>query len=555
MFELRRNELLDARNIEIEEDGRLRVRRGSYQIGDTGSGTIENSFIFYRNVAGSLPTTSFIINNAASAATLSRIRGSRLTVNITSSSITVSVTDATQFTASGTIEIEGDLIAYTGVTGNDLTGVTGINSSHNAGAAVHQLAALTQPGTAVDGRAGVYYAVINNILIVNGRAGNWKQLANDDGTTITEITGEMGGIFITNYRDRAYVVGDGSTGTNGDPRRISFSARGDGTSWTSTDFFDVEDQRGEGVSAQRVLNDKLLFFKPNSIFTYDEIELKQRESYVGAWNHKTPVEIGGLIYTFCPNGIFVTNGFESKNIGEPVKQYWKNFHPIFDSISGRIVTNTFAWKFEHRYFVYIFDITDPETLGDVVLEYDTIKKVWLVHQGSWTNFFHMNYFERFRFGDTAQQFRPALFGGNDSGQFFRFFESRYRDAQATPTVQGTDVFQDLLSNTGSIISGSFETGLYDLTHPAAYKQFKNLRVYVERGQWAVDYRVENENGISAYKPLGTVWKSNQVLPFPVEAAGWRIGFRGAAAETAHAPIFNGFVIEDTQVTKRPFYAK
>ena len=48
-FDFKRNELLDARNVEIDEQGRIRTRRGSFQVGQTLTGNIENSFLFQRS--------------------------------------------------------------------------------------------------------------------------------------------------------------------------------------------------------------------------------------------------------------------------------------------------------------------------------------------------------------------------------------------------------------------------------------------------------------------------------------------------------------------------
>jgi hypothetical protein len=549
-FAMDKNELLNAQNVEIDEQGRVKVRRGSYQIGDTLSGNLENSFVFVRNVGGSTPAVTFIVNNNASTATLSRLRGARLTTAITTASTTVVTSDGNQFAASGTVEIEGDLIAYTGVSTNTLTGVTGITSSHAVGAPIHQWVTLSQSGTAVDGRMGIYYAVLNNILLINGRAANLKLIANDDGTTITDVSSEPSILFATNYRDRIYGAGDASSGTNGDPRRVTFCNRGDPTTWTTaSDFFDVEDQRGEPISGFKVLNDRLNIFKPNSIFSYDEIELKQRLFGVGAWNHKVIQEINGIMFTFCPNGIFATNGLEAKSIGDPVKQYWKNFQPVYDSVGNRVVTNTFSGKFEDNYWLYIHDITDPETINDVVLVYNTKVRAWTVFTGSFTDFYHFLSIERFRFGDSATQARAAIFGGDSSGKFYRFFESRYVDS--TSTKRGGDVFEDLLSDTGSPVSAVIETPLYDLTQPGLYKPFHDMKVYSEQGGWHVDFRVEDEGkGVTGYKSCGEMFYPIEPLTFPKDTRGYRLGLRFTTTQTTFAPILNGFVIKDTEALNR-----
>ena len=78
-----------------------------------------------------------------------------------------------------------------------------------------------------------------------------------------------------------------------------------------------------------------------------------------------------------------------------------------------------------------------------------------------------------------------------------------------------------------------------------------FNVYTESGQWNVEYRVENEKGITAYKTLGSVSSTNSVLPFPSEAMGWRCGLRISNVSPNGTSVFNGFIFEDTEVVQRP----
>ena len=556
-LEMDRTELLDARNVEIDELGRVKTRRGSFQYGNTLTGTLDNSFVFTRLVTGGLPTVSQIVASRASPTVLSRVITSRLTTSITPASTTVVVqstsTSDAAFAASGTIEIEGDLIAYTSLNGDGVTfdGVTGITSSHAAGASVHQYVTISQ-ATNVDGRNGVYFAVLNNTLVINGRVGVSLLINNDDGITTSNITGEPAGLFATNYRERMYMAGDGTSGTNGGTSRVSFSNRGDPATWTTaSDYFDVEEQRGEFITGLRVLNDRMLIFKMNSTFVYDEIQLKQYTVGVGAYNHRVTQEINSICYTFCPEGIFATTGSEAKQIGDPVKEYWKNFLPVYDTTKERVVLNCFSGKFEDNYLLYIGNVTEPTTQNDVVLVYNTTAKNWRVYQGL-TNFTHFGSFDRWRDGDAGKrlQDKAVLFAGDSGGKYWRMFESRYLDNQSTPVKQGGDVFKDLVSDTGVPVSTMIETPLYDMGQPSLFKIAKRLRVYSERGLWSFEYRVENEKEITPYKPLGVTTKTNQVLDLPTESAGYRIGLRISAVNSGSQSILNGFVFEDVTVNPR-----
>jgi len=61
--------------------------------------------------------------------------------DITPASTTIEVSEANYMASSGTIEIERDVITYTGITDDTLTGVTGISLNHKTGANVTTLIA------------------------------------------------------------------------------------------------------------------------------------------------------------------------------------------------------------------------------------------------------------------------------------------------------------------------------------------------------------------------------------------------------------------------------
>ena len=552
MFELQRNELLDARNVDMHDTGRVRTRRGSQQFGHTLSGTIKNAYFGAFTPGGSSPSASFLVNNNASTGVISRIVGARLTASITTVSTTVSTSNGGAFAASGTVEIDGDLIAYSGVSGDDLTGVTGIAVSHTSGAAINQWVTLAQSGTAVDAQMGVYYAPIGNTLIFAGRGVNMKQM--DSSLTVTDVSNEPAALFLKNYRDRIYGAGDGGSGLNGSAYRVSFSNRGDGTTWTTaSDYFDVNDSQGEYVTALYVHNDRLGIFKTNSTYTYDEIELKQRITNVGAYNQDVVQEINGRVYTFCPEGIFETNLYSAKQIGEPVRDFWQNFMPTFDATGlSRVCVNTFSASYGDDYLLFIGNITDPTATNNVLLQFDTKTRQWTAHDNGFANLTMLYGTRGYKFGSRVLNLRSALFGGGSDSKVWRFLENRYLDEQSTPVKRGTDIFQDQVSNTGTSIPSTIETPLYDFGQPNLFKSPKRLRVYAEQGQWTFEYRVENDKGvISQYQPLGTTIFTNHPFDCPKEMMGFRIGFRISSVNTASTSALNGFVFEDIEVKPRP----
>jgi|GEM_PF-2193474 len=556
-LELDKNELFEARNVELDKKGRVTVRRGSQLFGtDTGSDAIIASYVFTRSsTASNTRTTSFLraTNAGANTAAIEVLRTTRLTTSVATTDVTITVSSTTGFDASGTIEIDGDLITYTGLGGGGttFTGCSGIRVAHSTSspgsAAVHQWVPLTQPATNITGTAGVTFSTLNNICFINALDAT-KYINNNDAETLTDLGSPPAVLFMTNYRDRLYGAGAGSgASTTGLPYNVSFSARADGTSWTAADYFSVEDQRGEPVTGFRVLNDRLLIFKYNSTFTFDEVELKQRISHVGAWNNKVPVEIDGLIYTFCPEGIFATNGVEAKNIGEPVRQFWENARPTFDT-NRRVETLFSAARIGKKYCLYLRegDVGQLTSLQNIILAYDTQTKHWEVWTGFSTSIGHLISFNRWRDSDAESQNIHAAFFGAFSGQMYRLFENRNYDTNTA--LRGSDVFSDLIAdNAGVPVSAYIETPLYDLTRPELYKKFNEFLAYVESGTWHVSYRVMNTRGVSEYRPLGTIKYPYTKLSFPAEAQGWRIGFRIAAYGENNASVFNGFILNNTEV--------
>lgn len=547
LFELDKNELLDCRNIQIDQRGRVNTRRGSQRIGGTLSGVIDNSFFFSRST-GSASTNEFLVATRANPTVLSRLFGTKTTAAVATTDVTISVTSTTGFAASGSIEIDGDQISYTGVTATSFTGVTSISTSHVSGAAVHQWVTLAQTGTEMNGTGGIYFAVLGATVFMSGidSAFNMKSW---DTTTMTTVASPSI-IFNTYYRDSIYGAGSGVGGANGNPKRVFFCDRGDGTTWlTSANSFDVNDQNGERISGLRVFSDYLGIFKTNSIFTYDEIELKQRIVGVGAYNHHCVQELNGLLYTFCPAGVFKTDLFSAKQIGNPVREYWESFQPKLNTTLNPLIQNTLTWTFLDSFFIFLDAITSPVSATGVVLEYNTKTEAWVVHDGI-HEISHMREYTSFKFGDSSVFYRPGLWGGKEDGHVLRFNENVYRNTSSTGSVIGGDIPVDHRDDTGDPISSYIETSMIDFDNPNLWKNPKYLRIYTEQGQWTVSYRIENEAGISAYTPLGTVSKKNEVIRLPKELAGYRVGLKISSVNTVSTATLNGFVFEEIETSTR-----
>lgn len=158
-FALKDNELQRGRNFEVDELGRIKKRRGSYQFG--------------QDIAG-LPLrihhdpNGFFVSNNAAPAVVYRLSSGRLNTALTTSSTSVvlSATPSPNFnTSADVIEIEGDLINYASYNGTDtFSTATNITSAHAAGSSVNQWRSVGTL-TSSDADDGAWFAYLNLSLI------------------------------------------------------------------------------------------------------------------------------------------------------------------------------------------------------------------------------------------------------------------------------------------------------------------------------------------------------------------------------------------------------
>ena len=533
------NELERVVNFTIDDRGRAKVRGGSHQFGTTLSNTIDNSF-FWEVDTGSGPTRTFLINNRDANADIWQLIGTRITSDITTTTDPIPVDNVSSLAASGTVEIDGDVITYTGLTGG-LSGTSGISEAHKSGAAVNQWQVVTA-ATQTDGAAGVYYAPLGRVLFLasEGGAATWN------GTTMSNVADgdSPDAIFSVTYRQRIFEVHQSFN------FRLFFSDVGDSTAWTSTSWIDVEGGNGESITGLKVSpSDELLIFKANSTHAYNEVTLKERSSSVGAYSHRVIQEIDGLVYTFCPRGVFVTNGSSFRKISDPIDDYLKGFQPTYETTIGRLVTNTFAAQYEDKYILYIGDITTPEVLTGVALVYNTTTQAWSVWSGL-DNLTHLVSLPSHIAGGgpldatDGLQKQQVLFGGTSSGKFYRFFTDAYVDGDGNRRLEGSTVEQDFISDaSGTPISAEIQTKLYSLGS-VGMKDIKYVRVLSEGHGFNVSYRLETETGLSNWKSLGEVDRRNKRFKLPNNTRAYRIAIKVTFAGKKGLPALEGIVFED-----------
>ena len=546
-LQMKEGEFKNLLNIDIDEIGRARRRKGCKQFGDTITGKILDDSYTY--IDATQNAYHLVISREANGV-LYKIGGNYTTTATAVGATTIKVARNDFFAASGTVEINGDNITYTGMSGTDtLTGVSGVSVAHPAFSAVHQVQSIGNSG--VNTLSGAYFTVLNGVCVITGRTGG----ATFDGTTLAVIADadEAQGLFGVSYRDRLYEAGSGSGGTNATMNRVSYSDAGDATAWASTSqYFDVEDETGEIITGLKENTDYLFIFKLNSIFRYDEVQLKQSVWGVGAYNNKVIQRIGGQFITFCPSGIWITTGFSAKKISEPIERYIKTFRPQYDS-AKRTITNCFSGQIYNKYYLYLDKILDPdsgEILSDICFIYDTESGNWTIQDG-FTNFTHFNSqvvwqsgaLSNSTTGGATSQVGSALFAGDSGGKYWKMFDDRFLDNQSTRTMRGGDIIGNLITDAVSNpVSTVIETPLLHLGSPQWWKKIGGVRVFIESGDFDLSYKLEQKDRITDWFSLGNHNKTNEFIKINKEC--YRIAFRIAGYTKDVLSTFNGLVVED-----------
>src|SRR3990167_831634 len=136
-LEMNKNEFKDTRNLDFDETGKAKRRRGIRLFGavdssTTSSGIVDESMAF-SFLSSNTAFFYHVFADRATNATLYRLVGTYNTSAVATTDTTITVGSTGEFdSASGNIEINGDIIAYTGTTATTFTGCSGILKAHPA---------------------------------------------------------------------------------------------------------------------------------------------------------------------------------------------------------------------------------------------------------------------------------------------------------------------------------------------------------------------------------------------------------------------------------------
>lgn len=526
-FALEDNELAFAKNVDLDERGRIRKRKGTLQFGDTlaSADQIRGLIPYY---AADFSNDLLCVSKKAASSTESSIYRAITTQvdmlgGITTATTTITVDDASAFASSGNIEIDGDIIAYSGKTATTFTGVTGINAVHADNAYVHQWNLATGGGgdfsnqggvTNLGTDGGVYYAQLNDVVQIETfyQGGNKAWTGS---TVAAPSTAKKGTMAV--YRVRRYAV------KNNNRYQVDYTDIDNNASFSDNSNFSVGKNDGEPITCVRTFSDELHIYKTTRVWVYNGYSLTPLEINVGAYNQFVVQQISGSNFTFCPLGVFMFDGRSAQRISDPIKEYLDDFVPTYNAVGTQtdatVVKNVRAMSDDTKYYLYIGGTlgSGDSQLTNPVFVYDTITKSWVVYEYGTT----LWSFEKFIESAGGLDKKFLLFG-NDVGKTFKINIGN-ADDRTTPIP-------------AEVIFKAFHLGA-----PNLYKRFGKLKVFCETPGFNVFYSIDQGD----WKQLGEVTKKVQEFKFPADAQGYRCQLRIADNTTTPGFIFNGFIFEDT----------
>src|SRR3990167_1221556 len=544
-YDLKDNELQRGRNFEIDDQGRIRKRRGSLQFGQD----VANIINFHCDANG-----LFAANYHATQLVVYRLRSSTNDSALTTATSSIAVSPSGQFIAGpSSAEVNGDEFSYgSGGGGSPLATVTGISESHAARSVIQQWVSIgtlnsTRTHVSID---GCWFTYLNGLTVIlsNDSASN-SDMSTWDASSIADVpTMDVNARLLETFRDRVFTVL-----TNGS--RVYYSNLGVVAFPTTIEdnSFDIEDQLGEPITAIKQYRKNLIISKQSSVYAYSgSLPVRQLTTTWGVYNENCLQEIRGLLYGVGPEGAFVSNGVSFVDIGKPVQEYSEaNSKVDFNSggdVSEIQLTRTAQW--DNKFIIYINDFTDPETglsATKLALVYDTIKKNWVI----WRDISASTAFKslsNFRSGGSVlgdlQQRPIVLF--SEGTIVYRMFENRtIQRVTAGGRTVGTDRYSDEYKDAvGTPITMNVVTKPFDLGQPNYRKEWGYLKVFCERPQgMSISAIIDDGDPI----PLGQCNSRINRFKFPPNTKGTRCALAIDESSINSSAIFNGCIFEECKV--------
>lgn len=224
---------------------------------------------------------------------------------------------------------------------------------------------------------------------------------------------------------------------------------------------------GGKIIGMKTIFDDIVVFKNQNIFkilgTYPgEYEVRQLFSTDGAIADKSIVSSQNVAYYLDIDGIFTYNGVNVECISHPVQN-------IIKRINKNYAEEAVGAYFKDSYFVAV--PLDDSTKNNVIIEYNTVKRDFLIHEISDIN--------------SLLVFDDKLLFSDLSGMVYELFSG--------------DKFYKKGTN-GININAKWETGIYDLNNKNAVKSAQYI-YFAGKGNGKIIITCISENGERSTTPI------------------------------------------------------
>ena len=362
---------------------------------------------------------------------------------------------------------------------------------------------------------------LGKAFIVGHDNGTFLAPATLEGITYTtstvddpDLTNMPKGKFIVRYRDLLYVLNT-YVGSDPFPNRVYWSPEPVGLAipspyWnTTTDFIDVGYDDGEYITGGAEAFDRLVIFKNNSIWAYDESELKKLDD-VGCDSYRSIAKINGVLYWFNRRGFWRWTG----NLPELISAKAQDIiEAITPSTLSSVVASVFN-GFEYRAFI-----------GTVTVEGVTYTNAWFCWDTRKEKcYIRCTYDTAKSACEYIEDNKKRMYFGNDDGYVMKFAEK----------------IDNTYSDNGQPIDSFFTTKLIDNDVPELSKQTIKMTVFSENPQGLKVYVSDN---IGNFKGESYQAVERNIDPISTLINGNRYRLKFAENSINKSWIFNGVTID------------
>jgi hypothetical protein len=252
-------------------------------------------------------------------------------------------------------------------------------------------------------------------------------------STVTNVTSAPKAKYIKSFGRRIYLLNVDVSGTAYFDRAYRSSLVDSGSiTWDVTNDWLTVDDVITGVGKH---GDSMVIFGENSVTLFTLSDEQYPISSIGCVSHESIAAYSTWIFWAARDGMYAWNGSKDIKISLPIQPYW-------DGISEANLSNIQSEVIGDRLIVYVGNLTLPETLTNVIFEYN-------ISQNNWNRGYLANSITHLHTFVTSSG--KSLFAGDNNGKVFQMFTG---SAQNT-AVYTSGLETDWIYGSGANITDDF----------------------------------------------------------------------------------------------------